>query len=348
MYRILLLPTDSDCSTSPMKSSKIVPMWLATAHRPRLSTVQCASATLPRISLRTGLIGTRPGWSRLRESVKLEVRAHVHSRVTREWISYWNSKPLLTQLASAQPRVVKKIYRPYLNARLNCGQRLSVLTAHYDFIEERGLGALVLRAALQPVRLAQISGKSGTLYQLELVAIGKMEREGELVLQLVDGEEVIYSVAFTFITNGVSPLVAIGCLQGGRAEAARQQISGATRDLFGLRPKSLIVRLVQQIALTFGCDGVLLIGNDNRVMHQQIRKGRVLADYDGTWMELGAVPNDDGNFLLPCTVLAEPDVATIASNKRSAAKKRFALLVNTSREVCSSFQVHGSGSNRRV
>lgn len=68
-----------------------------------------------------------------------------------------------------------------------------MLTSHYDFIAKRGLGALVLRAALRPVQLAEISGKSGSLYQLELVAMGQMEREGELVLQLLSDEVVIYT-----------------------------------------------------------------------------------------------------------------------------------------------------------
>ena len=217
-----------------------------------------------------------------------------------------------------------------------------MLTSHYDFISNHGLGTLVLGAALRPVRLAEISGKSGSLYQLELVAIGQMEREGELVLQLLSDGVVIYSVAFTFVADGVTPLVAIGCLQGGRSDCALQQIGFATRDLFGLRPKSLMVRLVQQIGREFGCGGLLLVGNSNRVMHQQIRKGRVSADYDETWSELGAVPKSDGDYLLPCTELTEPNLATIASSKRSAAKKRFALLTSTAHDVCRALQTRST------
>lgn len=43
------------------------------------------------------------------------------------------ARPLLSQLANAQPGVLKKIYRPYLIASLGCKQRLAVLTSHYDF-----------------------------------------------------------------------------------------------------------------------------------------------------------------------------------------------------------------------
>lgn len=326
-----------------MKPSEIVQMPLEAERWKCHSQSQIARPSHPIITLKTGLIGTRPGLSYLRESVKLAVRARINFEATRKWIPYWNSTLLLTQLANAQPGVLKKIYRPYLSARLDCKQRLAMLTSHYDFIAERGLGALVLRAAQQPVQLAEFSGKSGSLYQLELVAMEQMEREGELVLQLLSDGVIIYSVAFTFLVQDVPPVVAIGCLQGGRSDDSLNKIRFATRDLFGLRPKSLMARLVQQIGREFGCRDLLLVGNVNRVMHQQIRKGRVSADYDETWTELGALLQEAGDYVLPCAVLTEPDLAAIASSKRSEAKKRYALLASTAHAVCRALQTRGPG-----
>jgi len=60
-------------------------------------------------------------------------------------------------------------------------------------------------------------------------------------------------------------------------------------------------------------------------------------------VELGAVRKDDGDFLLPCAVLTEPDLAAIASSKRSAAKKRFALLASTARAVCRALETRSAG-----
>lgn len=326
-----------------MKLSEIVQMPLPSERWPCPSQRQLARPCPPIITLKTGLTGTRPGLSYIRESVKLIARARLNFEATRAWIPYWNSSPQLSQLANAQPGVIKKIYRPYLSARLGCQERLAVLISHYDFIHKHGLGALVLRAALRPIRLAEISGKSGGLYQLELVAMGEMEREGELVLQLCQGGEVIYSVAFTFVAAGDTPVVAIGCLQGGRSEDALKKISFATRELFGLRPKSLMARLVQQIGHAFGCGDLLLVGNANRVMHQQIRKGRVSANYDETWSELGAVLKDDGDYVLPCVELTKPDLASVTSSKRSAAKKRFGLLASAAHAVCVALQTRRAG-----
>ncbi|MES2149912.1 MAG: DUF535 family protein [Pseudomonadota bacterium] len=300
------------------------------------------------VTLHSCLHQVRPGLSYLRESLKLSVRAGVHHGATRIWLPYWNSSPLLSELARAQPGVLKKIYRPYLSRRLRCAERLDVLTSHYARIALCGLGELVLRAARAPVRLTELTGKSGQAYQLELVAMERMEREGELVLQLASGGVVLFSVAFTFLIQDGSPAVAIGCLQGGRADDALELIRSATRELHGLRPKTLMVRLVQQIGRQFGCHDLLLVGNDNRVVQQQLRKGLVMADYDSTWVELGASRRYDGDFRLPCAALAEPELAAIASNKRSEAKKRFALLTAVAGATCAALLPVQAGSPGRT
>ncbi len=281
----------------------------------------------PSVSWRSAMSRGPRGFSYARELIKLAARAAVNRAATRQWIAYWNSSPFLVQLALRHPAVLKKIYRPYLFAQFSCRQRLAALVFHYNFIMERHLGKLVAHAAQAQVDLAQWSGKSGLHYQLGLVAINTMEREGELVLQLVCEGVILYSVALTFMSTGNSTVIALGCLQGGRADDAMATIRVATRDMFGLRPKSLMVRAVQQIGLAFQCSALLLVGNANRVMHQQIRKGRVVADYDSTWREMGATPQVDGNFHLPCVALTAPDLAGIASSKRSEARKRHALLL---------------------
>ncbi|MDO8652053.1 MAG: DUF535 family protein [Undibacterium sp.] len=289
------------------------------------------------IMLYSGLTGTRAGMSYVRESLKLTARASANYKTTRQWIAHWNSTPLLAQIARTTPCVLKKIFRPYLTTRLRCSERLAVLTSHYAFIAEHGLGELILRAAAAPVVLSEFAGKSGTSYQIELVMVDTMEREGELVLQLVSAGAILFSVALTFFNQagGATALtVAIGCLQGGRAENSLEQIRFATRDLFGLRPKTLMVRLVQQIGQQFACRDLLLVGNQNRAVTTQLRKGIVFADYDTTWLELNAVRRPDGDFILPCSVLAEPDLQAIASSKRSEAKKRYALLSAICQSTC--------------
>lgn len=286
------------------------------------------------ITLDLALEGTPAGLPFAREFLKLSIRALMNFKSTRQWLAYWNSTPLHAEIASTSPYVLKKIFRPYLTNRLRSNERLSILTSHYDFITRHGLADLILRAAEAPVILSQFSGKSDSIYQIQLVIDNNMEREGEVVLQLVSDGSILFSVAFTFFNNTESPTVAIGCLQGGRASNCLDQIRFATRDMFGLRPKTLMVRLVQQIGRQYSCRNLLLVGNQNRAVTTQLRKGVVFANYDTTWQELGAALRPDGDFTLTCNALSEPDLQMIASSKRSEAKKRFALLSRVSKLTC--------------
>lgn len=280
----------------------------------------------PAISVYTGLTSTRTGLSYTREFLKLMLRSRINARLTNQWIIFWNSTSLLTSIAQTEPSVLKKIYRPYFSNRLSIYDRLDLLTSHYSFIARQGLGEIILRAAKAPVQLCEFAGRSENRYQVKLVVDNTMEREGEMVLQLSTMGSVLFSIAFTFFDHSRTPTIVIGCLQGGRSAENHEQIRFATRDLFGLRPKTLMVRLVQHIGHQLGYQDLLLVGNQNRTVQQQLRKGIVFADYNATWLELGAQCRTDGDFKMACTALTEPDFLAIASNKRSEAKKRFALL----------------------
>ena len=289
------------------------------------------------IQLYSCLRETQSGLPYVREFLKLTARSLANPEQNRQWIRHWNSNEPFTEMARSTPSVLKKIYRPYLTRQLSCHDRLGVLTSHYAFILRNGLTDIISKAAKSSVPLSQFEGKSGNVYQIELAAINVMEREGEIVLQLVSEEVVLFSVALTFVDHVGSRIIALGCLQGGRSPDSLERIRFATRDMYGLRPKTLMVRLAQQIGFHFNCSDMLLVGNKNRVVTQPLRKGIVFADYDTTWTELGAAKRLDGDFKLPCEKLIEPDLQAIASSKRSEARKKFALLSSISKMTCEGF-----------
>jgi uncharacterized protein VirK/YbjX len=305
------------------------------------------------VSLYNGVNQSQRGLSYVRESMKLTLRAVASYPTASLWIALWNSSAFHTELALATPSILKKIFRPYMTRHLSCSARLEMVRSHYALITRQQLGDRVFAAAIAPVPLCQFTGKSGASYRLELLAVTTMEREGELVLQLrnhdsardstQDGtqdhaqDSVLFSVAFTFFSRAGTSGVAIGCLQGGREPNSLEQIRVATKDMHGLRPKTLLVRLVQQLGLQLQCEDLLLVGNKNRVVTQPLKKGKVFADYDASWQELQAEPRADGDFRLLCVALVEPDLVSIPSHKRSEAKKRFGLLSNISQSTCESF-----------
>ncbi|MGV7209639.1 VirK/YbjX family protein [Oxalobacteraceae bacterium A2-2] len=277
------------------------------------------------ITIRSGLAGYG-GFTRLRERIKLSLRARLHAPVTGDWLRLLNSHPLFGDLVQARPRLVYKVYRPYLSTTLGHRQRLAVLHDHYRFVFRHGLGPTVVQAARGGVLLAEIDGKSGLPYQVRLQAIEPMEREGELVLQLTQGATVVYSCAFSFFHGERGMVVGVGCMQGPRGSDGLQLIKDATRELHGMRPKNLMVRLLRQLGHDYGCAELRLVGNDNRAVRSATRQGKVHADYDALWQELEAVRRADGDWLLPCEAIASPDMAAIPSKKRSEARKRHETL----------------------
>lgn len=278
------------------------------------------------ITLRCGLRGELSGIAFARESVKLSARALVHRRQTRHWLHLLNSHPLFRQMLPSCPRLVNKIYRSYLSTQLRCEDRLQVLQTHYDTVISHGLAPLVAKAARGPVLLCTLDGKSGQAYSIAMRAGGVLCREGELIMQLAHGEEVLYSIAFSFLRHNGKKAIGVGCLQGKHGGGGLDEVREATRELHGMRPKNLLVRLVRQFGFDNGCEEMVLVGNGNRVVTTPMKQGKVHADYDALWLELSAKRLSNGDYLLPCEDLPALDLSTIPSKKRSEARKRQDML----------------------
>lgn len=279
------------------------------------------------ITLRSGLRAELHGLAYAREALKLSLRALLYPEQTGRWLALLNSHPLFGQMLPSCPRLVNKIYRSYFSTRLGCDDRLDVLQTHYDTVIRRGLAPLVARAAHGPVELCRLRGRADAGYRIELRAGGLLCREGELVLQLVHGAELLYSIAFSFLRHDGAIALGIGCLQGAPGGGGLEGVRAATRELHGMRPKNLLVRLARQFGHDLGCTQLVLVGNRNRVVTTSMRKGKVHADYDALWEELQAWRRPDGDFGLACDTLPEPVMEEIASKKRSEARKRHEMLL---------------------
>lgn len=319
-------------------------MARTTHHLPTvfLTTLERKCLMTQAITLHAGLANMPPGFSRTRELLKLQLRARLQQPQTRIWLQLLNSHPVFADLLHAYPRLMHKVYRHYLSKNFSCRQRVALLVEHYHFILQQGWEQLMAQAARAPVRLGTVAGKSGAPYHLQLCSLQPMDHEGEMVLQLAHGNDVIYSVAFTFFgsrtRSGMS--VGIGCVQGPRGAEGLRRVREATRDLHGMRPKALMVRLVRQLGHEHGCRNMILVGNANRAVHHSARKGRLFADYNALWQELGAQLRQDGDFELPCENLPLPAMESIPSKKRSEARKRHELTLAMIASLRSGLDVH--------
>ncbi len=252
-----------------------------------------------------------------KDKLKVGLGTLLFPRQTARWLRFLHSHPGMAGLARANPRLLYKIYRPYLSNRLACGARVDLLIGHYGLLFDAGARPILEAAARRPLALATVQGKDESQYSLHLSAINDGHREGDGVA--------LYSLSFTLAQENGRRYIKIGSLQGIRSEHGAQWIRQATRNLHGCRPKNLLVAVVRDIGAYFACAGTILVSNRNRVAINWQRRRRILADYDDMWREMHASERPDGDFALSCSGILPVDFDGVPSKKRSEAKKRAAL-----------------------
>lgn len=217
-----------------------------------------------------------------------------------------------------------KIYRPYLSRHLTCTDRVQVLQQHYGHLATLPMASLVPAAAAERVLLSEWCCKSGQPAKLFLTAVQDGHREGELCLRLSYQNEDLYACNLVFMADHSGHMhLMVGRLQGVASQDAVRQ---ATRDFHSNRPTNLLVAVVRHMAHVTGCKGVILVSNANRVALNAWRRRKISADYDGTWLDMGAVARSDGNFQLPVLVAPDVDIDGAPQKKRSELRRKLALM----------------------
>jgi uncharacterized protein VirK/YbjX len=170
-----------------------------------------------------------------------------------------------------------------------------------------GYSELVKRAAVHPLPLCAFLSKSGVFYRLELSATRGSSNAGEMVLRLMSMGCCIYSIVFSLTMHQGHRSITIGELTGVLATNRDMSIRRVTKDLFGCRPKDLMVSLARELGAFFHCEKTILISNRNKLRSRSRRICKKSSDYDRTWRELYATQRIDGNFELPCmTIESDP------------------------------------------
>jgi uncharacterized protein len=266
----------------------------------------------------------------LREKALIFIGSVAHPVETRRWLRFLATHPLLREVVHSPAAFLGKIHRPYLSARLGCGDRVDLLMNHYDTLFNRGFGSLLRQAMQKPLTAGRFSGKSGACYELQLSALEPGQQGGELALRLVSGGACIYSMTCIVTESDGKTALMVGGLTGMLTRGRESSIKQVTRDLYGCRPKDLMVTLARDLGRCFGCDKTLLIGNDNRIASSEKHVCKKSDDYDRTWRELQATRRPDGDYELPCA-MPESRFDHAASAAPAVTPTRRSVLVETIR-----------------
>ncbi|MEV3831279.1 VirK/YbjX family protein [Aeromonas allosaccharophila] len=234
----------------------------------------------------------------------------------------------LNALPASHPELLDKPMRPYCFAGSTPSQRAEMLENHYRLLLE------IYPQLINPLYLGE--GIELGRYPLSGCYIvlrydGTFRREAELALSIVNGEgQRLYSCAFSLAGSAERLMLMIGSMQGPEpaVDNAQARVRELTKEGHGLRPKSLLVQLVLQLAQTMGAAEVLAVRKRAHVFqakrYSSKQKANLQADYDELWQEFDA-RDVDANFV---ALQAQPrkPLEEIASKKRAMYRRRYEWL----------------------
>ena len=259
---------------------------------------------------------------------KYLVRGILAAGPTLRWFQLLESRDLVG-LTLSHPRIFSKLQRPYLHRRLGLRARLAVLEAHYSFVTTQ-LTDAARRAILSDAgfEVASIHIDGTKRYSVCLQYLDQFEKEGELTAVLIDNLRgvTLFTMSFTITrwTEEERELF-IGGLQGQMGASDREGIVQLTRSLHGLRPKALLVFVVQRLAQCWGINRLRAVGDSEHIYRHFRKRREILASYDTFWEECKGVLDPDGNYSLP----ERPTVRQIdelPAKKRTLYRRRYAML----------------------
>lgn len=239
------------------------------------------------------------------------------------FLKFVYANPQMLVYRQRDPRLLERHMHRYVNAHWHRRRRLQNLHQHYRFaLANLPSGLFDLVYGLGHASLGSFIAKDGTLLTLCMRPPIFMGCEGELCLQLCDGNETpLYSIVFSVVGER-RPRLVIGCLQGPGGDGARDVVRELTRNLHGMRPKQMMLSLVHTFARRYGIHDIVAISNE---AHPLRRTGRpVLSDYDAFWEEQQGTAIAGGWYALPASPSHKTE-ADVPSNHRSAFRRREAL-----------------------
>ncbi len=307
--------------------------WILQDIRSMSSLINTLLETAP-------LIHRTPTPEGIIKRAKYCARGLVFARYTQEWFEFLNTRELAL-IVKNNPCLYHKLQRPYLNRTLNTGARLEALKQHYQFILTHFPAPLREEVYVAPGKLlVALPVKNVGTVEVRLACSG-MQKEGDLMIVLRNREskKPITTLSFSVWKCGPDGKeVFIGGLQGDKA-TNEDVIVAVTRSLYGLRPKALLVFVLQQFAALWGITRLRAVSDSMHIYrHYQTRRD-VAASYDPFWAECGGIQGPDEIFDLPVAFVPR-DISTLRVNKRQMYRRRYAMLEQIAEEVRNQMSNH--------
>lgn len=236
-----------------------------------------------------------------------------------KWVNYIHNEYLSNNIGFSPIEPVRtKFSRFYYSKDVNIKNKFLLLKNHYEFaksiLKEDAYKKLL---AGQDIPIAKIIGKSLAEYHIVMSQHDRFRHEGEITIQLVEniGDDFLSALTFLFSGDKENPTILVGGIQGHKSESAKERIKEITKDLHGLRPKSIILEALYGIIPAVNAKYVEAVCFKNHALTDN--KRALYSDYDAFFQEITDKTAKNGNYILPLE-MPHRDVSEVASKKRKA------------------------------
>ncbi|MDI3271750.1 DUF535 family protein [Pseudomonas sp. AL03] len=244
------------------------------------------------------------------------------------------------------------VHWPYISRSWSSQNKLSVLASHYEVVT-KSCPQLLLLGRNKSLMLSDLSAFAAGC-SLVLDRPVWFMREGELVLNLFQGDLRIASIAFTLCRTDTELCIFIGAVQGihkgVESDRSLSIYRDLTKDFEGLRPRSFLIEVIKYIAINIGVGRIYAVGDGyrhHRHPYFGAEKAKELAaNYDLIWLEHGATPSEREDFFEIPMVPSKKALESIPSKKRAMYRRRYELLDDTFKKIDN--VLVGSYSSHRV
>jgi uncharacterized protein VirK/YbjX len=224
------------------------------------------------------------------------------------------------------------VHWPYISSSWRSQDRLSVLASHYEVVT-KSCPQLLLLGRNDSLMLSDLSACSVGC-SLVLDRPVWFMREGELVLNLFQGDLRIASIAFTLCRTESELCIFIGAVQGihkgVESDRSLDIYRELTKDFEGLRPRSFLIEAIKCVARNVGVEKIYAIGDGyrhHRHPYFGAQKAQDLAaNYDAIWLEHGATLSEREDFFEIPMALSKKALDDIPSKKRAMYRRRYEFL----------------------
>jgi uncharacterized protein VirK/YbjX len=264
----------------------------------------------------------RPGTAAigLRRTASHFLRCTPYLETFRDWFGN-PANPALREALVLRPSLVTCVVHPYLNAGWSARRKLAVISTHYDLL--RGPLGFLRFAPPVTIGLADVGG--GVCIRLDKP--GGYEHEGELVVNLFEGDVRLYSIVFTLGRSGAQRIAYVGGLQGLHSPAALEIYRTLTHRMHGLRPRDLLVSAFRSLCCALGVDTILAVTDARRVSTNAYftSSTQVYTSYDSAWAENGGGAAHEG-FIELSPHREHRAAEDIPPRKRAQYRRRYAMI----------------------